>query len=108
MTQSEAKIFPIPRYKELGVKTIWEFIKEIPELTKYFPDFDEGEYPDRAFMWDVLGALKRDACKELISKARQVRSAGSEENKDDLIEIHPGLLDKLMKAPTMSKNKKNI
>ena len=85
MTQSEAKIFPNPHYKELGVKTIREFIKEIPEFAKYFPDFDEGEYPDRAFIWGVLGALKGDASKELISKARQVRSVGSEENKDDLI-----------------------
>ena len=27
----EAKIFPIPRYKEFGVKNIWKFIKEIPD-----------------------------------------------------------------------------
>ena len=32
-----------------------------------------------------LGALKGDARKELISKARRVHSVGSEENKDDLI-----------------------
>ena len=59
-------------------------------------------------MWGVLGALKGDACKELISKARQARSTGNEENKYDFIEIHPDLLDKLMKVPTMSKSKKNI
>ena len=69
---------------ELGVKNIWEFIKEIPELSKYFLDFEEGDYPDRAFMDGVLGALRGDAWKELINKARQAWSFSSEENKDDL------------------------
>ena len=78
--------------------------KEIPELAKYFSDFKKGEYSDRAYMWGVLGALKKDAWKELISKTRHAWSTGDEDHKDDLIEIHPDLLEKLMKTYTMVKS----
>ena len=36
--------------QKLGIKNIWEFIKEINELAKYFSDFEIGEYPERAYM----------------------------------------------------------
>ena len=75
---------------------------------KYFPDFAEGEYPDRAFMWGVLGALMTDAWKDLINKARMSRSTNNQENDSELIEIYPDFLDKLMKVPNLEKSKENL
>ena len=72
---------------------------------KYFPDLQEGEYPDRAFLWGILGTLRNDACKKLINDARVSRSKNNEEEKDDLIEVHPDFLDKLIMAPITSKSK---
>ena len=63
------------------------------------------EYPDRAFMRGVLGFLRRDACKQLINDARVARSKGNEADKNDLIEVHPEILDKLIQIPSVSKSK---
>ena len=53
-------MFPVPRYKELGVKPIWSFVKEIPELLKYFPDLEDDELPDRSFLWGILLTKKNN------------------------------------------------
>ena len=80
-------------------------MKEIPELLQYFPEFADGDYSDRDFMWGVLGTLRKDACKKLIHDSRMARSKNEEENKNDFIEIHPEILDKLIKISSASKLK---
>ena len=94
---------PIPRYRELAVKKVWEYIKEIPELLEYFPDIEEGDIPDRSFMWGILGTLRREAWGALLENARKARSWGTDEPKDELIEIHPEILEELLSAPIQSK-----
>ena len=54
-------MIPIPRYKELAVKKVWSYAKELPELLEYFPDIEEDELLDRSFMWGVVGTLRREA-----------------------------------------------
>ena len=54
-------MIPIPRYRELGVKPIWNFVKETEDLVPYFPTFEEGSPPERSFLWGILGTLKRDS-----------------------------------------------
>ena len=103
--RQEVKLFPVPKYKELGVKNVWNFVKEIPELLQYFPEFADDDYPDRDLMWEVLGTLRKNACKRLIHDSRMARSKNEEENKNDLIEIHPEILDKLIQIPSTSKRK---
>ena len=56
----EVKLFCF-RYKELGVKVVWTYTKEIPELVEYFPNFNKDEYPDRAYLWGILGTLREEA-----------------------------------------------
>ena len=98
-------MFPIPRYKELGVKPVWSLVSQVKELTDYFPDFKEKEVPDRSFLWGVLGNLKRDAWEQLLNEARAQRSAGAEQKQDELIQMDRSFLEKIMKAPNMSKGK---
>ena len=104
MKLEEVTMIPVPRYKELGVKPVWEIIKEVPELLSYFPDFQANEMQDRTFMWSVVSTLRPDVCKELLEKARKVRSLDFEENNDELIEIHPDFMDKLLAIPNLSKS----
>ena len=104
MKLEEVTMIPVPRYKELGVKPVWEMIKEVSNLLSYFPDFQANEMPDRTFMWSVVSTLRPDACKELLEKARKVRSLDSEENNDELIEIHPDFMDKLLDIQNLSKS----
>ena len=70
---------------------------------KYFPDIGDNHVPDRAFMWTVLGTLKYEACQQLLKDARKARSLETEENKDDLIEIHPEFLERLLATPLLPK-----
>ena len=58
--KANPKIIPIPRYKELRVRPVWAFVKEIPELLQYFPDYEENELSDRAYLWGVLEAPRED------------------------------------------------
>ena len=101
--QSQAKIILVPRYKELGVRPVWALVKEIPKLLLYFPDFQENELPDRAYLRGVLWVLREDGWKQLISQARKARIAAEEEDKEELIEIHPDILHTLTSLPDVKK-----
>ena len=43
LQQKEIKAIPIPRYKELATKTVWEYIQEWPDLLQYFPTMKDSE-----------------------------------------------------------------
>ena len=74
---------------------------------KYFPDIEEGQLPDRSFMWTILSTLRGEACKKLIETARTARGSDSLEHKEELIEIDPSLLNDIMQTPLMSKCKRS-
>ena len=61
--------------------------------------------PKSSFLWGILGTLKRDEWKALLKEARNRRWKKEVEDKDELIEIDPQILDKLMSAPAVSKVK---
>ena len=87
------------------MKAVWAFIKEVPELLKYFPNWDNDELPDRSFLWTILSTLRHDEWKLLINEARNVRSKNDKQNHDELIEIDSEFLDKLIATPILSTGK---
>ena len=101
-------LLPVPRYKELGVKPLWAFVKEVPELLQYFPNLEKDELPDRFFMWTILYTLRYDQWKQLISDARSARSKSDKNNNDELIEIDPEFLNKLISTPMLSTSKQKF
>ena len=78
----DVKTIPMPRYKELAVKNVWGYIKELPDLLEYFPEIGDDELPDRSFMWGVIGTLRREAWQTMLEDARKARSLGRDEPKD--------------------------
>ena len=32
LKKADVKMIPMPRYKELAVKNVWDYIKELPDL----------------------------------------------------------------------------
>ena len=94
---------PMPKYKEFSCKAVWNFVKEVPELLKYFPDLADNELPDRTFLWTVLSTLRPDGWKIMLEEARKARCKQSEDNNDEFIEIHPDLLNKILAAPMLTK-----
>ena len=103
LIQQDVKMLAIPKYRELGINPIWDYVKEVPDLVKYFPSLNQNKLPERAFLWRVLGTLRREAWQQLLDNTKKVRGKDSLENIDDLIEIHQDFLDNIMKAQTLEK-----
>ena len=70
-------------------------MKEISDLSWYFPDFREGQLPEREYLWNVLYTLKPNETGQLIKDAREKRSVSSSAPSENLVEIAPDLLQKL-------------
>ena len=75
---------------------VWQKIKDIDEISEYFPDLKEGELPDRNYMWNVLNTLKPNSTKSIIKAALKNRSIENEGDSDNMIEIAPEYLEKLL------------
>ena len=80
-------------------------MQEIPDLLKYFPDFEPGELSDREFMWTILSTLREDAVKTIINQVRSNRALSNQEDKQELIEIAPSILNELLNVPHINKGK---
>ena len=66
-------MIPISKYKELGIKPIWNYMKDVSEFTEYFSTIKDWELPDRVFLRIVSGTLKREVCQYLLDQARNSR-----------------------------------
>ena len=104
LKQADVKMILILRYKELAVKNVWGYIKELPDLLEYFQEIEDEELPDHSFMWGVIGILRREAWQKMLKDARKARSLGIDEPKDNLVEIHPQILEELLAVPLQSKS----
>ena len=80
-------------------------MQEIPDLLKYFLDFEPGELPDREFMWTIFSTLREDAVKTIINQAIGNRALSNQEDKQELIEIAPSILNELHNVPHINKGK---
>ena len=86
----------VPKYKELGVSKIWNYILQIKDLIDYFPNYQNNEFPEREFMWTVLATSRREATSSLIEDARKSRSIKNDSDKSNMIAMAPEFLAALM------------
>jgi hypothetical protein len=57
----------------MSVKNSWDLIKNRNYLKFRFPDFRDGNFPDRFFLFDILNTLE-DACiTKLIAQSKKAR-----------------------------------
>ena len=66
---------------------MWEFVKEIPELLQYFPDYTPSQWPDKDYLFSVLSELRGPALKELVVEARKKRSIYEEPEIGEYVEV---------------------
>ena len=90
----------VPKYSEISVAKIWSYVKEIPDLLEYFPDYDEGQLPERAFLFGVLSAVRPDELKALITDSRKKRSLNENSEENDLIYVAPGVKEEILSIPS--------
>ena len=100
ITNEELIEAEVPKYKELPAKVIWSRIKENEVLKQYFPNLTPNQLPNRDYMWNVLSSVKPWATQALIEHALKNRSVENEEEKEDLIEMAPEYVEKLMNVAT--------
>ena len=94
----------MPRYKELSVINLWNYIKDLQEFNKYFPDYQENEYPERDFLIAVISKVNPEALKQLIDEARESRAVNNTEETNNLIELTPGIKEAILSShPQKSK-----
>ena len=79
-------------------------VKNINEISIYFPSFEEGSLSDREYLWNVMFSIKTEATTEIIQTARSKRSVTSTSSDENLVEIHPDLLEKLKQLKPQKSN----
>ena len=92
---SEITEIIVPRYKEFSVKNIWPFVKEVDELSIYFPDYTEHQLPDRRFMFVILGTFKYEQLLNMIDNAREQRSISQQQPSEDYVYIEKNILSEI-------------
>ena len=77
----------VPKYKELSTRTILNFVKDVPDLMLYFPDYSQKQCPDKDYLFSILGALRGEQLKEIIQEARKKRSVYEEPDINEFVEV---------------------
>ena len=83
---------------------MWAYIKEVEDLSIYFPDYTDKQLPEREYMWSVVATLRENAAHSIIETARESRSLLNKDNQDDLIEVTEQFMEELNKV-TKKKSK---
>ena len=100
LKQNEVIKIIVPRYEELKVEQVWPLVKEIDDLMLYFPDYGDKQYPDRKFMYSILGTLRFEQLKTMVEGARTNRSITEEENDDNFVHIEANLYKEISNVLT--------
>ena len=53
----------------------------------YFPDYTQKQWPDKDYLFSILGALQGDQLKELIQEARKKRSVYEEPDINEYVKV---------------------
>ena len=101
---------PIPRYTELSVKNFWKLVKTRSDLKLRFPDYREGVFPEKFYLYDVLNTLE-DACiTKLIAQCKELREGEeikvkNEEETERVLEVTEKYMGMFMNSSKTSKER---
>jgi hypothetical protein len=85
----------VPKYPELSVDKIWPKVADMPDVSIYFPNYSQKQFPQREYLWNVLFTIRPEGVCTLIQKARENRSVSSSPSSEELVDIAPDLLQRL-------------
>ena len=85
----------VPKYPELGVNKIWNYVRELLELMQYFPHYNGKSFPERQYMWDILYTLKSHIVADFIKDARRNRGLEKNDDHDQIIKIASHFWDEI-------------
>ena len=58
---------------------------------EYFPDYLDGQLPDKDFMFSIIATMFSQTLAELVKDARKKRSLKEDTKNNDYIEIDPAI-----------------
>lgn len=58
-----------PKIRDLTVKSIWAFLKNDPELMKFFPDACVETDPPREFFFSIVSSVRPDIFERILQQA---------------------------------------
>ena len=53
---------------------VWQLVREVDELTQYFQDLNNDQFPDRRFMFSIFSTLRLNDLQKMISNVRNNRA----------------------------------
>ena len=77
----------VPKYSGISVKKIWDYVKGCDDLMVYFPDLDEGQLPERKYIFRVLSAQRPIQLTKLVKQAWDNRAIENSSQDDMMIEM---------------------
>lgn len=96
----------VPFYDTLSVKRNFEKIIDIyPGIEEYFPMYEEVYLPSRKFFWEVFATLHYDDAIRIVNRERDRRFVKEEQEKKEVIEVDPMILNELQSVNYFSKQK---
>ena len=74
----------VPRYNNISVERIGHLSKR-QILNSYFPDYSSHQFPDRKFMYIILGTFISLLLENIIKEARKQRSISENQEANDFV-----------------------
>ena len=84
------------RYSELSVKNVWKYVKDTPDLMRYFPNYLNSQIPDRQFMYSIISSTYPNALKVLINDAKKKISLVENNDDNEIIEMKQEIKEAIM------------
>ena len=57
------------RISQLSVKNMWETWKDNQTIGEYTPDYTENEFPERSFLFKIVGTLYEKELEEIVKSS---------------------------------------
>ena len=76
-----------PKYKELSIRTKWDYIKKVLVLIIYISDYTSKKRTEKVTYFLYMDSLHCGELKTLMQKARKKRSVSEELDKNEFIEV---------------------
>ena len=96
----------VPRYNELSFERIWPLAQATEDLNSYFPDYSSHQFPDRKFMYAILGSFRNRLLENIIKEARTQRSISESQEANDFVHIKSTIFKEIKSV--LNQKSKNI
>ena len=65
-------IYYVPKYQELNVKTLWNQVRKLPAVRRYFPEFTEKGFPSRKYFFNVLNTVYPGSVERMVKDVEAI------------------------------------